>query len=772
MSDQYLGNVVWYGAWNINFTYNYIPNSLTSWVSYNDHTYLTVNIPEQGLLPDLDPAWVKVSVINGGGGGIDTIRSGTCIAIDNTDPVNPIINIASSGILPALDGNQLINLNKAQVNLSNVQNLDQTNASNLSSGTVGISLLPKATPTALGVSSYPTSGALAVTNGAVNVNVDNSTIQIVNNQLVATATTGGVESIYEGAGIQVDSTDPTHPIVGIQSDYLGTMAFQNASGVNISGGNIDGLSSLRVINTGQVNQLIGNAIFMDNIQGSDTFTSQLINQADRAYLLLGYSTTNTSNPWKTLNISLNMASGFKFQYTDKNNAVTEYVLKKMAFQDPTGVNITGGTITGLALLTVTGTGQNNDLTSDGVITTYTYGTTAYTGKLINRANLGNLLLEYSTASRITNWSKLNITLDMTNGFQFQYTDKNGAANQYTLNNMAFQNSNSVSIAGGTAVLSNLGLTTGTISNSPINGTDLVNKAYVDSKIPVGPTLNSVTIPVLNLGGINGTQSAINYNTRIGLVDSANLGPIPGVNVPTNGVGGQVLGIFGIFSNATTITRNYKVQVQLNCICTSSTGSGDTTSITIGKQSIVSSFKIWRLSLSNNDFTQTETPVGTPTVITVNNKGVSTITITFDSPQVNIYAQSSAYVGVEMRNWFPANVSNTYSLINNVVLTLIDQSPKGGLDPTYLDSDYTVGLDDFNSSQYFIVTSPNVNITLPLLVSVVSGQKIYVKNNSGVFNTTIITSSSTDLIDNNTSYQLNNPLQAIEIWQAVETYCVF
>lgn len=55
---------------------------------------------------------------------------------------NQLLKLDSSGKIPALDGSLLTNLSKVQVGLTNVQNVDTTNASNISSGTLSVSRIP------------------------------------------------------------------------------------------------------------------------------------------------------------------------------------------------------------------------------------------------------------------------------------------------------------------------------------------------------------------------------------------------------------------------------------------------------------------------------------------------------------------------------------------------------------------------------------------------------------------------------------------------------
>lgn len=79
----------------------------------------------------------------------------------------------------------------------------------------------------------------------------------------------------------------------------------------------------------------------------------------------------------------------------------------------------------------------------------------------------------SGANSLTGYVKGNGTSAMTGVASIPATDITG------LGTMASQNSNSVGITGGTATLTSVALTTGTISTAPVNGTDIANKTYVD-----------------------------------------------------------------------------------------------------------------------------------------------------------------------------------------------------------------------------------------------------------------------------------------------------
>lgn len=117
----------------------------------------------------------------------------------------------------------------------------------------------------------------------------------------------------------------------------------------------------------------------------------------------------------------------------------------------TSVDVSGGT-TGLT-------------TSGGPITTS--GTITLAGTL-NVANGG------TGAATLTGYVKGNGTSAFTASATIPNTDITG------LGTMSTQNANSVAITGGTATLTSIAATSGTITNAPSGNTDIANKAYVDS----------------------------------------------------------------------------------------------------------------------------------------------------------------------------------------------------------------------------------------------------------------------------------------------------
>lgn len=139
-----------------------------------------------------------------------------------------------------------------------------------------------------------------------------------------------------------------------------------------------------------------------------------------------------------------------FYGTDGSGAKGWYPLSAFGGGTVTSIDVSGGT-TGL---TTTG----GPITTSGVIAL---------GGTLNVANGG------TGAVTLTGYVKGTGTAALTASASIPNTDVTG------LGTMSTQNANSVTITGGTATLTSASLTSGTISSTPSNGTDIVNKDYVD-----------------------------------------------------------------------------------------------------------------------------------------------------------------------------------------------------------------------------------------------------------------------------------------------------
>ena len=172
-----------------------------------------------------------------------------------------------------------------------------------------------------------------------------------------------------------------------------------------------------------------------------------------------------------------------FYGTDGSGAKGWYALSAFGGGTVTSVDVSGGT-TGL---TTTG----GPITASGVIAL---------GGTLNVANGG------TGAVTLTGYVKGTGTAALTASATIPNTDVTG------LGSMSTQNANSVTITGGTATLTSAALTSGTISSTPSNGTDIVNKDYVD-----------------------GVAAGLNFHQACNYATTADLGTV-NYNNGTGGVG--------------------------------------------------------------------------------------------------------------------------------------------------------------------------------------------------------------------------------------------
>lgn len=159
----------------------------------------------------------------------------------------------------------------------------------------------------------------------------------------------------------------------------------------------------------------------------------------------------------TANLTLELVNdvtspgGAYFYGTDVSGTKGWFSLAAFGGGTVTSIDVSGGT-TGL---TTTG----GPITTSGAITI---------GGTLNVASGG------TGANTLTGYVKGTGTAALTASSTIPNTDITG------LGTMSTQNANSVAITGGTATLSSVTLTNGTISATPSNGTDIANKDYVDS----------------------------------------------------------------------------------------------------------------------------------------------------------------------------------------------------------------------------------------------------------------------------------------------------
>lgn len=132
--------------------------------------------------------------------------------------------------------------NKAHVNLTNVQNIDQTNADNLTSGTVAVARLPLATSSTTGI-----------------VQPDNSTITI-SSGIISTATPAPVSITANTGTTNINWASGGYFIISLEAST--TITFSNP----IPGGGI----VIEINNTGSFTVTFPTAYWVSGVQPTQT----------------------------------------------------------------------------------------------------------------------------------------------------------------------------------------------------------------------------------------------------------------------------------------------------------------------------------------------------------------------------------------------------------------------------------------------------------------------------------------------------------------------
>ncbi|MFA4844808.1 MAG: hypothetical protein WC632_07685, partial [Candidatus Margulisiibacteriota bacterium] len=283
------------------------------------------------------PAWATA----GGTGTVTQVDTGTgltggpvtatgVISVDAGTTANKIVQLDASAKLPAVDGSSLTGLTKTQVGLGNVQNVDTTNAGNISSGTLGLARGGLGSDT-----SASTQGSVLYNNGSAWVALGPGTSgQVLQTQGAsanpqwASAATGSVTSVGTGNGLTGGPITAT----GVISVDAGTTANKIVQ--------LDSSAKLPAVDGSALTGLTKTQVSLGNVQNVDQTNAANITSGTIATARLGSGSASSAN----------FLRGDQTWAAGNNGTVT---------QVDTGTGLTGGPITSTGTLAVNvGTGAN------------------------------------------------------------------------------------------------------------------------------------------------------------------------------------------------------------------------------------------------------------------------------------------------------------------------------------------------------------------------------------------------------------------------------
>lgn len=170
---------------------------------------------------------------------------------------------------------------------------------------------------------------------------------------------------------------------------------------------------------------------------------------------------------------------------------------------------------GTSAFTASATIPNTDITGLGTMSVQNANTVAITGGAIDGTTVGASTPSTGafttlTATTLTGYVKANGSSVMTASATIPNTDITG------LGTMSVQNASAVAITGGTATLTSVALTSGTVVNAPVAGIDIANKDYVDSVaqgLDIKASAEYATTGNITLSGL-GTQAGGDWPTAL------------------------------------------------------------------------------------------------------------------------------------------------------------------------------------------------------------------------------------------------------------------
>ena len=404
---------------------------------------------------------------------------------------NQLVVLNSSAQLPAVDGSLLIDLTKSQVGLSNVKNVDTTNASNITTGTLANTQLSSSVTlqgnTFNGVSELVQlngSGYYPALNGSLITNLSASNINsgtLSASQLPSTVTTQS--NTFNGASqlVQLNASTQLPAVSGVNLTNL------NASNVNSGTLSISVIPALNY----QTPLTAGTNISITSGTISNTYTLPLASSSVLGGVIVDNSTILSSSG----TISVGSISASKLTGTVSNSNLPAYQTPLTA---GSGISISSGTISN----------------------TYSYTLPATVTTQSNTFNGASQLVQLNSSTQLPSVSGVNLTnLNASNinsgtvSYSYLPTATTSSLGiVITDNNTLLNSSGTISV--GSISASKL---TGTVSNSNLPAYQTPLTAGTNISISNGTISNTYSLPIASstvLGGVkvDGTSIIISSGT--------------------------------------------------------------------------------------------------------------------------------------------------------------------------------------------------------------------------------------------------------------------